>query len=84
MDQPLAVAFTKFADMLPWTVWKGDWCRPMRHWRGKDLPFLTEANGAVFQQRVLDEMGVLLLWRTCYSHGHLISNSTLLPTYSKL
>ena len=32
----------------------------MRHSRGKVLSFLTEANGAVVQQGILDEMGVLM------------------------
>ena len=35
----------------------------------------------VFQQRVLDEMGVLMLQGTCCPHGYFFSNGTLLPTY---
>ena len=83
MDKPLAVAFTTVADMS-WAVENGDGRHPMRHWRGKDLTFLIEANGAVFKQRVLDKMGVLILWKTRCSQGHLYSNSTLMPPYSKL
>ena len=84
VDPPPAVAFTAFSDMLPWAVGSGDGRRPLRHWLRKDLAFLTEVNVAVFQQVVLDEMGVLMLFRIRYSLGHLFNNSTLLPTYSKL
>ena len=32
--------------------------------------------------KILDEMGVLMLWRTRRLHGYIFSNGTLLPTYS--
>ena len=33
---------------------------------------------AVFQQWVLDKIGVLMLWKTRCSHGYLFRNGTLL------
>ena len=40
--------------------------------------FLKES--AVFQQGVLDEMDVFMLWMTRYSRGYLFSTGMLLPT----